>query len=213
MAATSDEHHRARIGPVRASAYRVPTDADEADGTLAWSATTIVVVRAEVGDVVGLGWTYADVAGTELVHGILASAVEGRDGLDVSAAWQAMQQAVRNVGRSGLVSCAMSAVEIALWDAARRWTACRWTSPAAVVSESGCGPPRWRLLATGRSPGTARRTSPRTSRWPRRTSGIWSGSTTMTGSSGCSSTGCSIRPWVGAPRALARGARHDVQGG
>lgn len=110
----------ALIGPVRASAYRVPTDAAEADGTLAWSATTIVVVRAEVGDVVGLGWTYADVAGVELVHGILGSAVEGRDGLDVPAAWQAMQKAVRNVGRPGLVSCAMSAVEIALWDAAAR---------------------------------------------------------------------------------------------
>jgi L-alanine-DL-glutamate epimerase-like enolase superfamily enzyme len=32
-----------------------------------------------------------------------------------------MQHAIRNLGRAGLVSCAMSAVDIALWDAAARW--------------------------------------------------------------------------------------------
>ncbi|MFC7343893.1 enolase C-terminal domain-like protein [Saccharopolyspora griseoalba] len=105
---------------MRASAYRVPTEVAEADGTLAWSATTIVVVQAEVGDVLGLGWTYADGACAALVHDVLAPVVEGGDGLDVPAAWLAMQRAIRNLGRPGLVSCAMSAVEIALWDAAAR---------------------------------------------------------------------------------------------
>lgn len=105
---------------VRARAYRVPTDADEADGTLGWSDTTIVVVTVRAGDVVGTGWTYAHHACVGLIDTVLASAVGARDVLDVPACWQAMQRAIRNLGRPGLVSCAMSAVEIALWDAAAR---------------------------------------------------------------------------------------------
>ncbi|EOD69952.1 enolase C-terminal domain-like protein [Amycolatopsis vancoresmycina] len=105
---------------VGARAYRVPAPAPEADGTLTWDATTIVVVHAEAGGIRGLGWTYADAACVPLVEGVLAEAVRGRPVLDVPACWTAMQHAIRNLGRAGLVSCAMSAVDIALWDAAAR---------------------------------------------------------------------------------------------
>ncbi|MEU5260263.1 enolase C-terminal domain-like protein [Amycolatopsis sp. NPDC021455] len=108
------------IERVGARAYRVPTPQPEADGTLAWDATTIVVVHVEGGDVTGLGWTYADAACVPLVEGVLAGAVRGRPVLDVPACWAAMRHAIRNLGRPGLVSCAMSAVDIALWDAAAR---------------------------------------------------------------------------------------------
>src|SRR6185295_7111363 len=37
------------------SAFKVPTDAPESDGTFEWDATTLVVVEADG----GLGWTYA----------------------------------------------------------------------------------------------------------------------------------------------------------
>jgi L-alanine-DL-glutamate epimerase-like enolase superfamily enzyme len=107
----------AGIRGVQATAYRVPTEVAEADGTLAWSETTVVVVHVYAGDAVGVGWTYADAACVGLVHGVLASALWQRDVRDVPAVWQSMQQAVRNLGRPGLVSCAISAVEIALWDA------------------------------------------------------------------------------------------------
>jgi L-alanine-DL-glutamate epimerase-like enolase superfamily enzyme len=105
---------------VGARAYRVPTPAPEADGTLAWDATTIVVVHVDAGDVTGLGWTYADAACVPLIEGVLAAAVRGRPVLDVPACWAAMRHAIRNLGRPGLVSCALSAVDIALWDAAAR---------------------------------------------------------------------------------------------
>ncbi|GHF96866.1 MULTISPECIES: enolase C-terminal domain-like protein [Amycolatopsis] len=108
------------IERVGARAYRVPTPQPEADGTLEWEATTIVVVHAEAGGVHGLGWTYADAACVPLIEGVLADAVRGRPVLDVPACWAAMQHAIRNLGRAGLVSCAMSAVDIALWDAAAR---------------------------------------------------------------------------------------------
>lgn len=110
----------AEVTEVRARAYRVPTETPESDGTLSWSATTIVVVTVRAGDSTGLGYTYAHQACVEVIETVLASAVRGRDVLDVPAAWQAMRRAIRNDGRPGLVSCAMSAVEIALWDAAAR---------------------------------------------------------------------------------------------
>jgi len=37
------------IAQITASAYRIPTDAPEADGTLAWNETTLVLVEATGG--------------------------------------------------------------------------------------------------------------------------------------------------------------------
>lgn len=108
------------IDRVRARAYRVPTTEPEADGTLAWDSTTIVVVQAGAGQVEGTGWTYADAACVPLIEGKLAATITGQP-LDVPACWAAMRRAIRNLGRPGLVSCALSAVDIALWDAAARW--------------------------------------------------------------------------------------------
>ena len=45
----------APIGRVTASAYEIPTDAPEADGTLAWDSTTLVVIEIEAGGKTGLG--------------------------------------------------------------------------------------------------------------------------------------------------------------
>ncbi|MEU4674039.1 enolase C-terminal domain-like protein [Amycolatopsis sp. NPDC023774] len=105
---------------VTARAHRVPTPAPEADGTLEWDSTTIVVVHVDAGPVRGLGWTYADAACAPLVERTLAPAVLGAPVADVRVCWTAMQRAIRNLGRPGLVSCALSAVDIALWDAAAR---------------------------------------------------------------------------------------------
>ncbi|HEY3276186.1 MAG TPA: hypothetical protein VGJ94_06165 [Syntrophorhabdaceae bacterium] len=50
------------IGKVTVSACPVPTDFPEADGTLPWDETTLVMVEAEAGGARGLGFTYADMA-------------------------------------------------------------------------------------------------------------------------------------------------------
>jgi hypothetical protein len=47
------------VTALHAAAYTVPTDQPESDGTLAWTSTTLVVVRAEADGAVGLGSTYA----------------------------------------------------------------------------------------------------------------------------------------------------------
>jgi len=97
--------------------YTVPTDAPEADGTLAWDSTTLVVVHAFAADgTTGLGWTYAGRACQTLIDDQLTGSVLGRSALDVPGCLEAMVRACRNLGRPGVVSCAIAAVELAMWD-------------------------------------------------------------------------------------------------
>jgi L-alanine-DL-glutamate epimerase-like enolase superfamily enzyme len=106
----------ARVDELEVAAYTVPTDAPEADGTLAWDATTIVVVHAHGGGQTGLGYTYADVATATLIDSKLRGIVAGTDALDPPGAWAAMVGQIRNLGRPGICSMAISAVDVALWD-------------------------------------------------------------------------------------------------
>ncbi len=104
------------IDSLHVAAYTVPTDWPEADGTIAWDKTTLVLVEAEGGGHRGIGWTYADRAAAHLIDEKLSEVVRGRDAFAVQAAWAAMVHAVRNLGRPGLAAEAISAVDIALWD-------------------------------------------------------------------------------------------------
>jgi L-alanine-DL-glutamate epimerase-like enolase superfamily enzyme len=98
------------------AALTIPTDQPEADGTIEWRQTTMVVVHVEAGGQRGFGYTYAAVAAAHLIEEVLGDVVRGRDASGVPAAWVAMNQAVRNVGRPGIASMAIAAVDNALWD-------------------------------------------------------------------------------------------------
>ena len=98
------------------SVYTVPTDAPESDGTLAWSSTTLVLVGIDAGGKHGLGYSYANGATATLIRDTLAKVVEGRNALDIPGAWAAMVAAIRNLGRPGIASMAIAAVDNALWD-------------------------------------------------------------------------------------------------
>ncbi|MFI6012401.1 enolase C-terminal domain-like protein [Streptomyces sp. NPDC051243] len=98
------------------SVYTVPTDAPEADGTLAWSSTTVVIAEVTAGDATGTGWTYGPAAIGDFLRDHLAPLVEQRNALDIPAVHEAMSRAVRNAGRPGVAACAISALDIALWD-------------------------------------------------------------------------------------------------
>lgn len=50
------------IDQIVVSAYTIPTDAPEADGTLEWNSTALVLIEIRTGDVVGLGYTYGNAA-------------------------------------------------------------------------------------------------------------------------------------------------------
>ncbi len=98
------------------SAYTVPNELPASDGTLTWDSHTVVLVEAHAAGRTGLGWTYSQTGAAEVVSGMLAGEVEGRDALAVGAAWSAMWHAIRNNGQSGLAAMAVSAVDVALWD-------------------------------------------------------------------------------------------------
>ncbi len=106
----------AAVTGLESAAYTVPTDAPEADGTMSWDSTTLVLVRVHAAGQTGLGWTYAPEACAELVTGTLGPVVTGLDAFDIPAAAEAMARTVRNVGRTGLACYAISAVDCALWD-------------------------------------------------------------------------------------------------
>ena len=98
------------------SAYTVPTDSPESDGTFEWDSTTMVLVEASGGGERGLGYTYGDVSVGKFVESKLAGVVEGADAMSPPAAWAAMQHAIRNAGRPGVGAMAVAAVDVALWD-------------------------------------------------------------------------------------------------
>lgn len=98
------------------SVYTVPTDGPEADGTLDWDSTTMILVEAVSGGTTGLGWTYGSPAAASVVAGPLAAIVTGSSAHDVPAANEAMSRAVRDMGGQGIAAGAVSAVDIALWD-------------------------------------------------------------------------------------------------
>ncbi len=104
------------IKEIRTSAYTIPTDFPESDGTLQWNKTTIVVVNARGGGKEGTGYTYGDAAVAELINGLLKKEVEGADALSVAGPWQQMQRRIRNLGHPGICAMAISAVDTALWD-------------------------------------------------------------------------------------------------
>lgn len=105
-----------RIVGVRVSAFTISTATPESDGTLEWNATTLVMVEINGGGKAGIGFSYADTATAKLIHDTLADIVIGRSTLDVGDCWNAMVAAIRNLGRSGICSMAIAAVDNALWD-------------------------------------------------------------------------------------------------
>jgi L-alanine-DL-glutamate epimerase-like enolase superfamily enzyme len=104
------------ITAVRARAFVIPTDRPEADGTFAWTATTLVVAEIQAGGRTGIGYTYADAAIVRLIEKTLGPVLIGQDALDIPGRWQAMRRTVRNLGFAGLAATAISALDGALWD-------------------------------------------------------------------------------------------------
>jgi L-alanine-DL-glutamate epimerase-like enolase superfamily enzyme len=104
------------IRKITASAYKIPTDTEESDGTLKWESTTLVLVEIEAGSEAGLGYSYSDAATVKVIEHPLAQAIVGVDAMDIPACWSRMMQKIRNLGQSGIAARAVSAVDNALWD-------------------------------------------------------------------------------------------------
>jgi L-alanine-DL-glutamate epimerase-like enolase superfamily enzyme len=104
------------ISDVAVTVFTIPTSSPEADGTYAWTSTTMVLVHVTAGDQVGIGYTYSHSAAATLIHQTLRPLLLGQSVWDVNARWHAMRHAVRNLGSRGIAAMAISAVDTALWD-------------------------------------------------------------------------------------------------
>lgn len=107
---------RVPIERIDLSVYRIPTDFPESDGTFEWDHTILVVVEATAGAIRSLGYSYADTATAQLIRDVLAPKIQGADAMAVTGCWIEMVRAIRNLGRPGIASMAIAAVDNALWD-------------------------------------------------------------------------------------------------
>ncbi len=108
-----------KIERICVSAYQVPTDGpdgEEADGTLSWSSTTLVLVEIEAGGKSGLGYSYGDVSAAHLIASKLSRVIQGQRVCATGSLWGKQEAKLRNNGRSGIGALGLSAVDIALWD-------------------------------------------------------------------------------------------------
>lgn len=109
--------HDTHIHGVDVASYRFPTDQLEADGTFAWDATEMVVVRLSAGDATGLGYSYtAARPAALLITDKLAPVLRNADPMNIPDLWLRLNQTLRNIGRPGLGLMALAAVDTALWD-------------------------------------------------------------------------------------------------
>jgi L-alanine-DL-glutamate epimerase-like enolase superfamily enzyme len=105
-----------RIQQIKISAYKIPTDSPEGDGTLRWSSTTLVLVEAEGGGKTGIGYTYADATTAYFINHTLRPFIEGSNVFDIESITGTLIREIRNSGTCGIAMMAVSAVDNALWD-------------------------------------------------------------------------------------------------
>ncbi|MBM3945599.1 MAG: mandelate racemase/muconate lactonizing enzyme family protein, partial [SAR202 cluster bacterium] len=124
------------ITSVKAKHYRIPLPvvlSDSTHGDISHFELMTVRIQTDRG-IEGLGYTYTVGAGGAairlLIERDLAPLLKGGDPREVESLWQRMWWGAHWVGRGGLLSHAMSAVDIALWDAKGK----------------AAGEPLWRLL-------------------------------------------------------------------
>jgi len=105
-----------RIVRLKTNAYTIPTDGPEADGTLEWHSTTLILTEIEAGGKSGIGYTYGDASIAAFIENNLKNQVIGKNALNIPFIWKQLVNSVRNNGNCGLAAMAISAVDTALWD-------------------------------------------------------------------------------------------------
>lgn len=107
---------RAAIESVDVRAYEIPTPTAEADGTLSWDATVLVICSLCAAGREGIGYSYANRATADVIHRELRSRLLESDALQPRATWMRCWQQLRNLGRPGISSMAIAAADMAAWN-------------------------------------------------------------------------------------------------
>src|SRR5579875_3486497 len=85
-----------------ARAYTIPTDAPEADGTIAWDSTTLGIVQLQAGEAQGIGYTYSHKTAATVAQELIDQHCLGASPLDTNRLYAAMRISQRNYGREGI---------------------------------------------------------------------------------------------------------------
>jgi L-alanine-DL-glutamate epimerase-like enolase superfamily enzyme len=131
------------IRKVEVSAYSIPTDAPEGDGTITWDSTTLVLCEAHAAGESGIGYTYGHNATAAVAGELGQKCLVGHSAMDIPALQDSMVRQVRNDGSRGIASMAISALDIALWDLKAKLLKCSMldllgaANPSAAVYGSG----------------------------------------------------------------------------
>lgn len=104
------------IEDVAVSSYLIPTDFPEADGTLSWDSTTLIVAEISAGGTLGVGYTYSDKSAAAFTSSVLVDEIIGKTALSPQNLWREMIHRARNLGCTSIAATAISAVDCALWD-------------------------------------------------------------------------------------------------
>ena len=86
------------IKDIKVSAYKIPTNLPEADGTIEWSSTTMVFVEITAAATTGIGYTYAHEATALVIEKSLKEIVVGKNIMNIDGITSYMIRAVRNSG-------------------------------------------------------------------------------------------------------------------
>jgi L-alanine-DL-glutamate epimerase-like enolase superfamily enzyme len=109
-----------KIEAIRSAYHRLPLEPMGDAGHGAIDSEEIVTVRVLAGGLEGHGYAYTIGRGGRALQALidhdLAPLLLGRDATDIAALWRLMWQRLLYVGRGGLASFAIAALDIALWD-------------------------------------------------------------------------------------------------
>ena len=101
-------HSETAIEGLEVTAYRIPTDGPESNGTLEWDSTTVVLVQVRAANVTGVGFSYASESTAVLIREKLKSLLLRSDALDTQGIWKQTVRTIRNLGRPGINAAASS---------------------------------------------------------------------------------------------------------
>jgi L-alanine-DL-glutamate epimerase-like enolase superfamily enzyme len=104
------------IDKVEVSAFIVPTDFPESDGTLTWQSTTLVLVEIGAEASTGVGYTYSDRSAATFISSVLEKEIVGSSALAPVALSNHLLQRSRNLGHTSIAAMAISAIDCAAWD-------------------------------------------------------------------------------------------------
>jgi L-alanine-DL-glutamate epimerase-like enolase superfamily enzyme len=115
-----DRHMHHRISKIDVHLVSSAVPAGIADATRKVETIGFVIVRITTDQgLEGVGVTYHEVGGEatrEVIRRNIAPKLIDRDPLETEAIWQELFHHLRGIGRKGLTFCALSAIDIGLWD-------------------------------------------------------------------------------------------------